>query len=191
MQNGLVPNYLCDLVPPTVGSTMSHNVRNSHNIHNIAFRTSLYGNSFLPSAIREWNELSQEIRTSDSLNILKSKINQNKPIPNRLYFHGDRKIQILHTRIRNKCSALNHHLFLKNIVTSPLCDCGHIESSQQYFLECVLYQQIRHRLMNRIIRLTRTVTLAVLLYGDNNLTLHDNISIFDEVHAFIRDSKHF
>ena len=71
MQNGLVPNYLCDLVPPTVGSTMSHNVRNSHNIHNTAFRTSLYGNSFLPSAIRGWNELSQEIRTSDSLNILK------------------------------------------------------------------------------------------------------------------------
>ena len=44
MQNGQVPNYLCDLVPPTVGSTMSHNFRNSNNIHNIAFRTSLYGN---------------------------------------------------------------------------------------------------------------------------------------------------
>ena len=84
MQNGLVPNYLCDLVPSTVGSTMSHNLTNSHNIHNIAFRNSLYGNSLLPSAIRRWNELSQQIRTSDSLNILKSKINQNKPIPNRL-----------------------------------------------------------------------------------------------------------
>ena len=71
MQNGLVPNYLCDLVPPTVGSTMSHNLRNSISVHNIAFRISLYGNSFLPSAIREWNELSHEIRTPDSLNILK------------------------------------------------------------------------------------------------------------------------
>ena len=40
--------------------------------------------------------------------------------------------------------------------------------------------------MNRIIRLTRTVTLAGLLFGDNNLTLQDNISIFDEV---IRSSE--
>ena len=80
IQNGLVPNYLRDLVPPTVGSTMSHNVRNSHNIHNIAFITSPYGNSFLPSEIREWKELSFEIRTTDSLNILKSNINRNKPI---------------------------------------------------------------------------------------------------------------
>ena len=151
----------------------------------------VYMETFLPSAIREWNELSHEIRTSDSLNFLKSKINQTKPVPNRLYFHGNRKIHVLHTRIRNNCSALNNHLFLKNIVTSPLCDCGHIESSQQYFLECVLYQQIRHRLVNRIIRLTRTVTLAVLLYGDNNLTLQNNISIFDKVHTFMRDSKRF
>ena len=69
MQNGLVPKYLCDLVSQTVGSTMSHNFRNSHNIHKITFRTCLRGNSFLPSAIRECNGLSLE--TSHSLNILK------------------------------------------------------------------------------------------------------------------------
>ena len=35
-----------------------------------------------------------------------------KPNPNKLYFFEDRKTQIIHARLRNKCSSLNEHLYL-------------------------------------------------------------------------------
>ena len=55
-----------------------------------------------------------------------------------LVFYGDRKSQILHTRLRLKCSSLNNNLFLKNIVDSPICVCGESESNHHYLYECPL-----------------------------------------------------
>ena len=67
MVNGLVPNYLCSLVPSTVGSNTTYNLRNSNDLAKIICRTSLYRNSFLPSAVNAWNSLPQATRESDSL----------------------------------------------------------------------------------------------------------------------------
>ena len=53
-------------------------------------------------------------------------LDRDKPIPNKLYFIGEREYQIIHTRLRNKCSSLNSDLFQKNLVASPLCQCGGI-----------------------------------------------------------------
>ena len=57
MQNDLSPDYLCSLVPPTVGSTSSYPLRNANDLQIIHANSQLYYNSFLPSAVREWNEL--------------------------------------------------------------------------------------------------------------------------------------
>ena len=37
------------------------------------------------------------------------------------------------------CSSLNPHLYSKNIVDSPLCQCGAIETTKHYLLYCPLY----------------------------------------------------
>ena len=71
MVNGLVPNYLCSVVPSTVGSNTTYNLRNSNDLANIVCRTSLYRNSFLPSAVNAWNSLLQATRESDSLSSFK------------------------------------------------------------------------------------------------------------------------
>ena len=124
MFNGLSPNYLNVLVPQTVGESTSYNLRRPNNLRTITCRTTLYKNSFLPSVINDWNCLSDEMKNAGTLSAFKYRLNIDKPSPNKLYFFEDRKTHIIHARLRNKCSCLNEHLYLKNIVQSPCCICG-------------------------------------------------------------------
>jgi hypothetical protein len=66
---------------------------------------------------------------SPSINVFKSRLNLNtihdKPT---FVYVGSRLGQIFHARIRMGCSALNSDLFRKNIVNSPHCTCGAIET---------------------------------------------------------------
>ena len=95
---GLAPNYLNNLIPPTVGSSSTYNLRRPNNLRTIACRTSLYSNSFLPDVINDWNDLPDEIRNAESLSSFKYRLKLDKPIPNKLFFFGDRKMQVIHTR---------------------------------------------------------------------------------------------
>ena len=67
MVKGLSPSYLNCLVPNAIGSTSSYSLRDSHNLQNIACRTYLYLNSFVPLAITDWNALPIDNRNLDSL----------------------------------------------------------------------------------------------------------------------------
>jgi hypothetical protein len=50
---------------------------------------------------------------------------------------GDRKLNIIHSRLRNMCSSLNADLHLVNLKPSPACICGHgFEDCIHFFLEC-------------------------------------------------------
>ena len=143
MKNNLTPDYLSSLVPETVGRVSSYSLQNSQDTLSVHAKTALYYNSFLPSVIREWNNLPLAARNSQSLSVFKSFLNKDREKCQAYLFKGSRKLQILHTRIRTKCSSLNHHLFQKNIVQSPLCQCGEVESSFHYFFRCRLYHRIR------------------------------------------------
>ena len=62
MTIGISPRYLSDLVPTTVNNSSSYNLRHSNSIHLVNARTSLYYDSFLPSAVRDWNNITDEHR---------------------------------------------------------------------------------------------------------------------------------
>ena len=190
MINGLVPSYLNSLVPVTIGSTSSYNLRGSHNLQGITCRTNLYLNSFLPSVVTDWNALPIDVRNVDSLSAFKRYINRDKPNPNKLYFFGERKIQVIHARLRTKCSSLHQHLYFRNLIDSPLCDCGKIESNQHYFFECRYYHEFRNSLFQSVSEIS-TVSLQTLLFGDENLSLADNGKILTAVHSYIIDTNRF
>ena len=122
MHNHLAPEYLSSLVPQPVGAASCYNLRNGNNLQTITSRTNLYYQSFLPSAIRGWNNLPIEIKQSDSVNSFKNHLIKKQPVP-KYYYVGNRRAQILHTctRLRTNCSSLNIDLFNKNISDSPLC----------------------------------------------------------------------
>jgi hypothetical protein len=71
-----------------------------------------------------WNDLPLHTRNLESLNSFKSLINtQNTKVPAH-YYVGCRLGQILHARLRMNCSALNAHLFIRNLVESQNYACA-------------------------------------------------------------------
>ena len=77
MINGLCPDYLASLVPATVGSVSTYPLRNSSDLQTLHTNSRLYYTSFLPSAVRDWNELPEQTRNSPSLNIFRNRQNPN------------------------------------------------------------------------------------------------------------------
>ena len=109
MRNNLCPVYLSSLVPRTIGSSVSYNLRNAGDIQTVNTNTQLYYTSFLPSAIREWNDLPGEIQNANSIAAFKYNLKRlsNVSLPPLYYSSGNRTCQIYHTRIRTNCSSLN------------------------------------------------------------------------------------
>ena len=65
--NYMTPQYLADIVPPTVGDRQIYNLRSRDNITQIHAQKQRYTKSFFPATIREWNSLPMEIRNSPTL----------------------------------------------------------------------------------------------------------------------------
>jgi len=186
----LTPAYLKSIVPDTVGANNPYPLRNGDDIRNVTTRTTTYSNSFVPSTITEWNKLPLDTRNAVSLTSFKHLLNIDVKKPNILYNYGKRRQQMLHSRLRTKCSSLNQHLFKCNIVLSPLCTCGAIESVSHYFLECQQFTHQREVLVNAIAPYT-SPTIPHILFGDESLDLDINTIIFDAVHLYIKCSKRF
>lgn len=190
MRNGLTPEFLSNLVPQNLRSIHDHNTRHSHIIPPIRTRTALYSNYFLPQSVRSWNHLVNDTKNCPSLNAFKSTLNFSNKKKSFIYYIGSRLGQIHHARLRMECSALNYHLFSKNIIQSENCACGVRETTQHYFFHCPRYNNIRQRYLTNL-NLPIPTTLNVLIFGSDELTLHQNTEIFLAVHRYIINSKRF
>ena len=116
ISNNLTPQYLSNLIPQNFGMIHDHNTRHTSRIPPVRTRTSLHASYFIPSSVQLWNQQPENIKSSRSVQIIKSNLqlqNNTKPI---YYYIGTRLGHILHARLRMKCSSLNHHLFRKNNV---------------------------------------------------------------------------
>jgi hypothetical protein len=189
MQSNKTPDYISSVIPNPDQSRYS--LRNSKDIRGITSRTSttLYHNSFLPLVIRDWNNLPVTIRNSRTVSSFKTFLNTDRKYTPAYFYTGNRKLQVLHTWLRTNCSALNHHLFLKNISLSPLCNCGQIETTQHFFFECCAYDAVRRTFLLNLQDLS--INLYKLLYGDPSLTYKDNVIIFTNVQNYIEKTKRF
>ena len=65
-----------------------------------------------------------------------------------------------------KCSSLNNHLYMRNIVNSPLCRCGNIETNSHFKFKCPFYTDARLSLKTTVDSLNATVDDPTLLYGN-------------------------
>ena len=127
--NNQAPGYLGNVLPDRVDNRHYHNTRQSVNILEISSKTKFYLDYFLPSSINLWNRLHIDTRNSRSLNIFRERIKTQKSKCPAYYYSGARLGQILHTRLRMNSSSLNEHLFIRNLVDSPNCACGQVEST--------------------------------------------------------------
>ena len=182
MKNNLCPNYLSSLIPPNIGSSVRYNLRNVSDTRN----TQLYYNSFLPSAIREWNGLPCDIQDSSTVVSFKTRLNSNIALPPPYYSTGNRLDQIHHTRLQLHCSSLNQHLFSKNIIPNPLCTCGEIEDTRHYLLNCIRYRDIRQEMLTTVSSIFAT-SLNVLLFGNATLLRLESIIILLLYRSLLRN----
>ena len=116
IENELCPDYLASLVPATVGSASTYPLRNSSDLQTLFTNARLYYTSFLPSTVRDWNELPEQTLNSPNLNIFKNRLKSNLITPTQYYSTGKRLGQKYHARLRTACSPLHQHLHSKNIV---------------------------------------------------------------------------
>jgi hypothetical protein len=188
MVNNITPSYLSSLIPNRQQSEESYVLRNHNNLPTPFCKTSLYKESFLPSTINRWNDLPINIRESPTLPSFKRAISPKSPSKPQHLYHGNRKYQVLHLRLRTLCSGLNKHLYDKNIVNSALCHCGSVEDNQHYFFHCPSYDDQRDLLLSVVSQLC-TPSVKVLLYGNPMLDLQSNIAIIEAVHQFIKTTK--
>ena len=188
--NNLAPSYLTDLNPTTSFANSNYNMRRSDIFQQPRSRTNLYYNSFLPSAIREYNQLDSSTRSANSLSSFKRLLNSNVVRAPKYFYAGNRRDQILHARLRTNCSSLAHDLFSKNIVDSPLCHCGEVETTSHYFFHCQRYVNFRQDLENAVTKHTNC-TLNTLLFGNKSLTYSENLEIFSAVHHYVYLTKRF
>ena len=188
MFHNKTPQYLTDIVPQQLLRVHNYNTRQANNIQNIPCRTTFYQNSFLPSVVRIWNNIPEEIRSNPSKPNLKRYLNQNLTKIPLYYNYGSRIAQVLHARLRMNSSSLNEYLFRKNLTDSNLCSCGEIESNKHFLLECRNYTLLRQRTIET---LPYNYTLENLLFGNELLTDDENKNIFLQVQSFIVDSKRF
>ncbi|MCG7879157.1 MAG: reverse transcriptase domain-containing protein, partial [Candidatus Thiodiazotropha endolucinida] len=185
--HGIAPEYLFDLVPATLQERTRYNLRNSDHILNYRAKTSLFLDSFFPSTIRAWNNLPNDVKEATSVASFKRALNRNTIVPP--YFNAGARIgQILHARLRMGCSSLNSDLYRKNIVLSPSCHCGEFESAKHFLFSCANYSVARERYLPRDLN---NFTLSDLLFGKNNLSPHENQSLFLKVQEFIVKSGRF
>ena len=190
MINGLVPDYLQQLVPYRVMQLNRYPVRNSLNFSIPISRTVTYSASFLPSTLRDWNALTQDIKNAPSLSSFKYKLNNPKRYPP-MYFDNmqlSRIGQVLHARLRLECSSLKHHLYQKNLVDSPFCSCGQIESPTHFLLHCPNYIHQRQQYLSV---LPYQLNVSILLNGISGENVTVNEIIFKHVQLYIVATKRF
>ena len=187
-----VPSFLSDIVDPLRRNNI-RNLRNTLDFEVPNYRLQSTLNSYFPSTIRLWNNLEQDLRHNYTQNQFKSILNSRRDcfvIPS-YYNVGDRKSNILLTKLRNSCSSLNADLFRVNLTDSPSCRCGHHnEDVFHYLFHCPLYDDQRQTLGNKLYNYI-PLTAHKLLFGDTDLPIEDNSNIMLAVQKYITSTKRF
>jgi hypothetical protein len=137
---GNSPEFLCDLIPRSVGETNNYNLRNSHNISQATNRLLISQQYFFPSTTKLWNLLDLRMRQLSTFESFKYKLKQRyfkNAKPPSYYNIGNIYLNILHTRIRNNCGALRNDLFHANLMHNPSCSCGYSTENAEHYTSSV------------------------------------------------------
>jgi hypothetical protein len=191
MMRNEASEQLTALVPERTGDRAEYNIRSGRNLSVPRSRSTAHQNSFLPSSCRKWNELPQDYKQINSVEGFKDKLREEIAKTPSYYYEGERKLQILHCRLRVKNADLNGNLHSKGMKESPECECGEEnETSNHYFMDCPIYDVERTR-MAMSIPDGIDATTELLLNGDPSLPEEVNCALFRAAQEFIRETGRF
>ncbi len=190
--NNMCPLYLTDLIPDNIPTRTNYNLRTNCNVRVPFARTATFKRSFIPSTLQMWNQLPLSTRNSTSINMFKSSITTLVDCAPNYYTCGNRLLNIIHTRLRHRCSNLNADLFLVNLSETMECHCGYTyENNYHYFIQCPSYAMYRHVMFDCIQLCGGQPDLNTILFGSNILQSNQNEAIFISVQEYIKKTKRF
>jgi hypothetical protein len=99
-------------------------------------------------------------------------------------------------RMFSSCNSfrkrLFEHLYTKNIIDSPNCLCGEIESTHHYLFTCPIYTRQQNSLFRKLLQLLNIrPSENLLLFGSPDLDIDSNTILFMTVHKYISQRKPF
>ena len=148
-----LPEYLSNIIPSSVRSRSNYPLRNSNDIDNIRSTKNYLLKSFIPSAIKSWNELSIDLRNTVSSDQFKIKLLKTYGSSSySMYMAGDSNGAINHSRIRMGLSGLNAQRKKVNFIPNGNCHyCGsRSETPVHYFMECPAFAAQRIGLLHNL-----------------------------------------
>ena len=192
---GNSPEFLCDLIPPSVEEIYNYNLRNSHNISQTTNRLYISQQSFFPSTTKLWNLLDLRICQLSTFESFKYKLKQHyfkNTKPPSYYNIGNIYLNILHSRIRNKCSALRNDLFHDNMIHNPSCSCEYsTENAEHFILYCKRFDAHIDISYRSLLAANVHIDLNTLLFGSQIYNIETNRHVFITVQTYIKETCRF
>ena len=195
--NKEAPAYLSNLLPPNVSFRTGY----VNALRPYVTRSKYFENSFFPNCVNEWNSLSPEIRTLDSLSKFKKVLlSFFRPTQNSIFNTHDAEGLKLLTRLRLEFSHLKEHKFRHRFADTvlPFCDCGMLEaeSSEHFLLRCPTFSNERNVLLDSLSipffsDLSDSEKSRILLFGHESLSFEMNHQIILNTITFLKASKRF
>ena len=125
-----------------------------------------------------------------SLAQFKRYISTSSTIVPKHYYYGNRNEQVIHCRLRMKMSDLKHDLYNRHLTNNPVCECGDSnETAEHYLLFCPLYATTRATTLSLLP--PHLLDTDTLLKGHPALPLDENISVFEIVQDYIKQTGRF
>ena len=140
--NHKTPPYLWECLPNIVGSRSRYLLQNCEDIENLSFRKNVYEKPFFSRTIAEYNNVDSGTRESPSSQQLREGISYTWKNLKPWYYVAERNLNIIHARLRMKCSQLSSELFTLNLIEQPNCHCwNQFETAMHFSFNalCILY----------------------------------------------------
>ena len=165
-------------------------------------QTDCFKYSFFQSTLRDWFDLDENIRNSESISIFKNRLlTFIRPAQNSIFNIFDPIGLKLLTRLRLEFTHLNEHRFRHNFenCVNPLCPCSlNTENIEHYLLHCYHFTHHRISLMNSVNSVLDDFESFsdidkkdILLYGDPRLVNNKNKIILEATLNYIKVSERF
>jgi hypothetical protein len=103
-------------------------------------------------------------------------------------------LNVLQSRLKNRCSALNSDLYRANLIPNALCSCGKSdETAKHLLLHCKNYIVQRNIFLIGIREISNDLPIVELTLLSDNEILNDekNTKMFLQVQKFIQDTGRF
>ena len=133
---GDCPVYLKEHIPILVGNVTRYPLRNCLNYRQIECHSTTFKKSFFVSGLNHWNNIDLAIRDLPSVSAFTNVLYPKKERCSKWLSHGVRWLNIIHCKLRMKCSSLAVDLKKLHIiqVDDSGCQCGHPEEDCLHFL---------------------------------------------------------